>query len=373
MPTWLVFGIILSVLVFVHELGHFLAARLLRIKVEEFAFGLPFTPPLIKVKYKETQYAIYPLIFGGFVRLYGEESAVKDKKGQDFFSRGKKQRMVVIAAGVIMNFALAMGLFGVLYAKVGVPNEPKDRVTIIRVSPGSPAEEAGIRVDDRIVQVEGKEVGSTDEFSRLMRSWAGVGVNLTVLRGSGTPLFEGIIENGTEVVQVRVVPRANPPEGEGPLGVGIADFPYLRTNKCSVTSVDCLGLVAKQGVRVTGIWAGRVLDGLRQVGRNLVAGQVPEGVAGPVGIYQLTGLVAQQGLLPLIELTAILSVNLGVFNVLPIPALDGGRMLFVGLEWIRRKRLPAEFEQKVNQWGMAVLLALLALITLQDVWRASGL
>ena len=113
----------------------------------------------------------------------------------------------------------------------------------------------------------------------------------------------------------------------------------------------------------------RVMDGLREIGRSLVAGKAPEGVAGPVGIYQLTDVVARGGIWPLTELVAVLSVNLAVFNVLPIPALDGGRMFFIWLEWVRRKRLAVELEQKINVWGMALLLGLLALISLQDVWR----
>src|SRR3989344_4440508 len=207
MPTWVIFALVLSILVFVHELGHFLAARGLGIKVEEFAFGLPFTPPILKWKRKDTQYAVYPLLFGGFVRLYGEETEVRDEKGRDFFSRGKKQRMIVIEAGAVMNFVLALVGFGVLYAVVGVPTANVNKVTLVEVTPGSPAEEAGLRADDRVVGVEDKLIGDADEFSRLMRSWAGVGVNLTVERGPGTPLFEGIVGGPKETTQVYIVPR----------------------------------------------------------------------------------------------------------------------------------------------------------------------
>jgi len=114
---------------------------------------------------------------------------------------------------------------------------------------------------------------------------------------------------------------------------------------------------------------GLILDGLRQIGHSLSRGKSPEGVAGTVGIYQLTGMVADQGIWPLIELVAILSVNLAVFNVLPIPALDGGRLLFIGLEAILRKRISLVWEQRINSWGMAFLLGLMVLISLQDVIR----
>lgn len=375
MPTPLVFLLILSVLVLIHELGHFLAARMFGIKVEEFAFGLPFTKPILKIRRGETQYALYPLLFGGFVRLYGEEAEPEKKKevkrdaGRDFWSRGKKQRMIVIAAGVVMNIVLALAGFFLLYGIAGVPVATRDKVTVLDVVDGSPAQEAGLAVEDRIVAVEGRTIESTEEFSRLMKSWGGIGVDITVERGKGTTLFEGIYEKEAESRVVRIVPRTNPPEGQGAIGVAINSFPYVQTVACSSLGSRCPFEIANQGVKSTGLWIGRVLDGLRSIGRSLIAGRTPEGVAGPVGIYQLTDVVAQAGWLPLVELTAILSVNLAVFNVLPIPALDGGRMFFIWLEWLRRRRLTAEFEQKVNSWGMAVLLILLALISLQDVIR----
>ncbi len=202
-----------------------------------------------------------------------------------------------------------------------------------------------------------------------MKSWGGLKVSITVERGQVTPLFEGIAERGTREELIAVVPRKNPPEGQGALGVTIADYPYVNTVSCKVYNPDCIIGVARQGFKSTGIWIGRVFDGLRQIGKNLVAGKAPEGVSGPVGIYQLTGLVAAEGWLPLLELVAVLSVNLAVFNVLPIPALDGGRMLFIWLEYLFKRRISAEIEQKVNSWGMAFLLTLMALVSLQDVWR----
>lgn len=378
MQSGLIFIAVLSVLVLIHELGHFVAARMLGIKVEEFAFGLPFTKAIFKVKRGETEYAVYPLLFGGFVRLYGEESPTtsaswRTSKGEDFWSRGRKQRMMVVAAGVVMNLALAMVSFVILYAVVGVPREKQNKVTIVGVEQGSPAELAGLRVDDRVVEVEDKKIEQGVEFSRLMRSWGGLGVNMVVERGKGTPLLEGIVENRVERLVLTVVPRANPPEGQGPLGVGIGDFPYISATKCSMLNAKCSMGAVVAGVKTTGEWVGRVFDGLRGIGKSLSRGKAPEGVAGPIGIYQLTDVVSQGGLLPIMELTAVLSVNLAVFNILPIPALDGGRMFFIWLEWVRRKRVTMELEQKINSWGMAVLLALMALITLQDVIRTGVL
>ena len=376
MPTWLIFLLLLSVLVLVHELGHFLAARILGIGVEEFAFGLPFTKPLIKIRLGGTQYAIYPVLFGGFVRLAGEEGQEPGKSGEEkeyrkksYWYRGKKQRLAVLLAGVFMNILLALTAFTVLYWKVGIPIRQKDKITLVQVGENSPAAVSGLEAGDRVTEIEGREVSDIDEFVTLVKSWSGVGVNLTIQKGTGTPLFEGIAEGRIEQRVVNIVPRANPPEGEGALGVVLAVYPYLETEYCSLTSPSCVAKSVTQGFKTTGMWIGRVTEGLRDIGRSLVKGKAPEGVAGPVGIYQLTGIIAAEGWLPLLELVAILSVNLGVFNVLPIPALDGGRVAFVIGEWVLKKRVRPETEQKINSWGMAFLIGLMVLVSLQDVIR----
>ncbi len=369
MPTWLIFLLVLSILVLIHELGHYLAARMFGIKVDEFAFGLPFTRHLISVKVGETKYSIYPLLFGGFVKLHGEESEVQQDKRRSFWSRGKKQRVVVIAAGVFMNFLLAIFGFILFYSVVGLPKEVKDKVTVVDISEGSPAKDAGFQQYDRVLKIENTPVTSTEDFTRIVKSWSGLGVNITVERGKTKALFEGLLEQDKEVKEIYVVPRKNPPEGQGALGVAVTGLPYLQTEKCPVNNLGCMAGFVKQGFKSTISWAGKVLEGLRQIGQSLAAFKKPEGVSGPVGIYQLTDLVAKEGWLPLLELTAVLSVNLGVFNILPIPALDGGRILFILIEWVRRKRISPEFEQKVNAWGMTILLGLVALITLQDLVR----
>ena len=372
MTFWIFLGV-LSVLVLVHELGHFLVALALGIKVEEFAFGLPFTAPIFSVKHKGIIYSIYPVLFGGFVRLYGEEGPPSPKasegQGRDFWSRGRKQRMMVLIAGVVMNVVLAVVAFGILYAAVGVPQKIQNKVTVVGLESGGPAEIAGIKSEERIVEVEVKQIAGIDEFSRLMRSWAGLSVNLTVESGKNLHMLEGINQIETQKRVVKVTPRANPPEGQGPLGVRIADFPYVTSAKCQVLSARCAGDIAKAGVRATWTWTNRVIEGLRGIGKSLSRGQAPEGVAGPIAIYGLVDIISKGGFWPLLELLAVLSVNLAVFNILPVPPMDGGKMFFVWLEWARRKKLSVGLEQKINAWGMVAVLVLLALVSLQDVWN----
>ena len=365
MLTFFVFLGVLSVLVLIHELGHFMAAKYFGIRVDEFAFGLPFTKPIWKFQHGEVQYAIYPLIFGGFVKLHGEENEVKDDKKRSFWDRGRRQRMIVLVAGVTMNILLSLALFVTLYLVLGVPDKSVNLVTVNFVEPESPAAISGFLISDRVISVNGQAMVTIPDFSLSMTKYAGTPTNVLIRRGPTVPLFEGIVEKTSQEMTLVVIPRVNPPKGQGALGVSISEYPYVQVNKS--------GNVLLASLRVTGKWIERVFDGFRSIGKSLVAGKKPEGVAGPIGIYQLTGLVAGEGILPIIELIAILSVNLAIFNVLPIPALDGGRMFFIWLEWVRRKRISAELEAKINNWGMVFLLTLIALISLQDVikiwWR----
>ncbi|MBI5358019.1 site-2 protease family protein [Candidatus Amesbacteria bacterium] len=361
MLTFFVFLGVLSVLVLIHELGHFMAARYFGIRIDEFAFGLPFTKAIFRIRSGETDYSIYPLIFGGFVKLHGEETEVKEDKKRSFWSRGRRQRMIVLMAGVAMNILLALVLFVTLYLVLGIPGSVHNLVTINLIESSSPAAVSGLKPYDRIISVNNQTVINTREFGQMMIKHAGTPTRLIVRRGQTVSLFEGIVEKSTQEITLTVIPRVNPPAGQGALGVGISQYPYVQTSKT--------GNVFLASIKVTGKWIKRVLEGFRSIGQSLAAGKKPEGVAGPIGIYQLTGLVAGEGILPIIELIAILSVNLAIFNVLPIPALDGGRMFFVFLEWIRRKRVSAELEAKINNWGMVFLLSLIALISLQDVIR----
>lgn len=369
MVNLLVFLAVLSVLVMIHELGHLLVAKLLGIRVEEFAFGLPLTKPLFKVGIGETQLAFYPLLLGGFVRLYGEEKDVQNDKKRSFWNRSAGQRLAVIAAGVVMNVVLAIAGFMALYNALGVPEKIVDKVTVDEVKFGTPADKAGIRAGDRLVAVEGTEVARIEDYSRLIKSWAGLKTHVTIERGTVMNLMEGILVKEKQTLTVELVPRKDPPANEGATGVAIDSYPYFETRKCSIFKAQCSMKIIKAGLGATKIWVERVYEGLRSMGGKVASGEVPKDVAGPIGVFQIVALVSKQGFWPLVELLAVLSINLAVFNFLPIPALDGGRALFVVLEVLFRKRIPNEIEQRVNSWGFAVLLAVMAAASLQDVIR----
>ena len=172
-----------------------------------------------------------------------------------------------------------------MYSALGVPQTLENQVTILKIEKGSPAETGGLKVEDRVLKVESRKVENGDEFGRLMRSWAGLEVNLTVRRGKGTQLLEGITQDSFSDTVIKVTPRENPPEGQGPVGVGIADYPYISVEKCQMSDVKCQMRSIPAGIRATGVWMAKVVEGLRGIGKSLVAGKAPEGVEGTVGIY----------------------------------------------------------------------------------------
>ena len=365
----LIFIIVLIIVLSLHEFGHFILAKVFGVRVDEFGIGYP--PRIWGKKIKDTIYSINWLPFGAFVKILGEDRD-NENDANSFSSQKAWKRLLVLSGGIIMNLLCGMLLLGVGYA-IGLPvlvNEDEVNqvenvgLSILGVSGNSPAELSGLKAGDIVLSMKSGEDEIKDltaiTFSDFIKNYLGKEIILSV------KTTDGILER-------KAVPRENPPEGQGPVGVAIADFPYLLMQKCSTLSPQCAGSAVVGGVRATGEWTSRVAEGLRGIGKSLVAGKTPEGVTGPVGIYQLTDVVSRGGAWPLVELVAVLSVNLAVFNVLPIPALDGGRMFFIWLEWARRKRLPAKMEQRVNAWGMAVLLSLLALITLQDVIRVGGI
>ncbi|MDP3955571.1 MAG: M50 family metallopeptidase [bacterium] len=353
--TAIVFLLILSILVFVHELGHFLVAKKAGIKVEEFGFGLP--PRVWGKKVGETIYSINALPIGGFVRLYGEDEAAKGKKednNRQFLYKSKKIRAAVTVAGVVMNFLLAVVIFSAIYTKIGIPTET-DQVMVVGVTSGSPAQNADLRENDIVLAVDGQTITASREFIDIAGEKAGSEIVLEVSR-------EG------QRKSVQVVPRENPPEGEGPLGVAIST---LEMKFYPFWEMPIRGAV--QGVKESLAWAGLIVGSLGEMVYQLVvAGQVPKDVTGPVGIFQITGQAAQMGWLPVLQLLAIISVNLAIVNILPIPALDGGRLLFIGIEAISGRRVRTKFESYAHQIGMVVLLLLILLVTISDVRRIFG-
>ncbi len=367
----LIFLLVLSGLVLIHEAGHYLAARWAGVKPEEFGVGFP--PRALgwtkehgkwrRVKKGEqtvtsTIWSVNWLPLGGFVRLKGEQG--ESASDRDSFAQapiGKK--FVIIAAGVVMNWLLATLLFtggylvGVPMDGANLPNEAvvKQRyVEITQIVPTGPAEKAGLQIGDRFRSLDGREVGRAEEIRGQIRAIA-----------ETRPQIDVEIEREGSVQTITVTPDLFPGAQAKGIGVGLADTAVVRWPWWRAPI---------EGAKTTAFYTVRIVQGLGSLVRDLVVKrQVDQGVSGPVGIAVMTGRIADQGLWPLLQFAAILSVNLAVVNFLPIPGLDGGRALFLLAEFARRKRLNANLEAAIHGFGFIFLLILILLVTVQDLFR----
>ena len=358
--TLVVFLLILSVLVLVHEMGHFLAAKKFGIYVEEFGFGLP--PRLFGIKKGETIYSINYLPFGGFVKLYGEEgleekTKTKIAKSRVFYTRPVWQRSVVIAAGVFMNLLLAIFIISYIFTQgVMVPTQ---NVHIEKVITGSPAEIAGIKALDKvekfIVSENGEKVEvkitSTDILINTTKKYLDREITLEVDRNGKKLLFN-------------IVPRKDYPADQGPMGVLISNF---EEKKYSILEAPVMGF--KESL----VLSRELVKGIgRTLWKLMTFQSVAKDVAGPIGIAQMTGEAIKFGHNAILEMLGLLSLNLSIINILPFPALDGGRLAFVIIEGITGKRVKTNWERYIHQIGMAILLLLILLVTVNDLIRMFG-
>jgi regulator of sigma E protease len=370
--TIIIFVFTLLVLVLIHEFGHFLMAKKFNIKVEEFGIGIP--PKAWGKKVGETLISVNWLPFGGFVRLMGEDET--DKKvlanPRSFASQTISKRIAVVVAGVVMNLILAWILFYIVLAaqnfKVQLPmllphqfigaTQTNESVVLVQaVSKDSPADLVGLKSGDQILKVNGEEIKSSTELISITQQSLGKEIKLTVSDIKG--------EN---IRQVNLTPRKDPPAGEGAIGVGLAQFQVANLSYETPMQKLLSGPIHSLNVV---IYSGKIIGVL--AGESLKTGKiepVSQTVAGPVGITNVVNSIlteTKDPLIPYLDFVAMLSLNLAVFNVLPIPALDGGRLFFLMFEGITRKKVKAEVERYIHAVGLAILLGLMLLITLSDI------
>jgi len=348
MVTILSFLIVLSILVLVHELGHFVVGRWAGAKVEEFALGFP--PRIWSTRRGETDYSLNAIPLGGYCRFAGEDSP--DVTG-GLSALPRLKRSLVLVAGVTMNAVLAILLFALVFA-TGYPTAvPVDGVKIVSVVPGSPAEQAGLKPNDVVLNVNGEAVKDTGAFGSAVRARLGQEITLGVKRAGGgeDPLV--------------VVPRANPPDGEGPLGIGIQQA-FVSENR-SYAPLQALWMGVQQAWRATEL----TLSVPVMIVRGLIPAELARPV-GPLGVARIVGSAAEaaptSGLAPILLTTALLSISLAIVNILPLPGLDGGRLVFVILEWLRGgKRVNPQREAVIHLAGLMLLMALIVVITYFDI------
>ncbi|MGI6209260.1 MAG: M50 family metallopeptidase [Anaerolineae bacterium] len=350
---WLAVIPMLSLLVFGHELGHFVAALLMGVRVEEFGFGYP-PRALVLFEHRGVKYTLNWLPFGGFVRMAGEEQGFNDPGS--LAAKPPWKRFVVFAAGPTMNALLAVLLYIGIFS-AGIP-EASGPILIDQVAPGSPAAEVGLQSGDILTRIGDTPVRSFADVQHATAAHIGEPVEVTVSRGEE--------EFTTTLVPRR--PEETPPD-QGAMGITISieeveEIVYRRVGPLQTIS---LGFQRALSLVVA------MVEGLTQLVLSVFTPSVPApegGVAGPVGIARLAGEVARGGWLPFLDLTGFLSLNFALINFLPLPALDGGHIVFVILEWVRRgKRVPPEKEALVHLAGMVILIGLMLVISYLDVVR----
>jgi regulator of sigma E protease len=340
---------VLSLLLLVHELGHFIVARMVGIRVEEFGFGLP--PRIWGVKRGEVIYSVNWIPLGAFVRMTGEngENNVDERS---FGNKRKLARSAVLVAGPAMNFLAGALLFAAAFM-VGSPTPAQMDIFVAKFSPGSPAQAAGLQTGDQILALNGQKLDVVGQFIDGTRARLGQQITVTVVRGG-------------KQVDLKMTPRTQWPEGDGPLGIGLesknvvnklVDYPFYQAVPMGLGQ-------AMQAVQLTFSVPAMVIQGI------LPADEARP--TGPIGIYRITTDAADQiaasgWWYPLISITALVSVGLAVANLLPFPALDGGRLLMVGVEAVRRKKISPEREGAIHFAGLMVLITLMMLISYYDV------
>lgn len=355
--TAIVFFVILGILVCIHELGHFTVARWIGVHVEEFGFGLP--PRIWGKKIGKTIYSLNWLPIGGFVKLAGEDEANIEHKGKVkdqstyFWARSKKERAAILLAGVAMNFMLAVGITTYLLNQ-GV-FEPSGRVHVEKVAAGSPAELAGLQKDDVVLSAQ---LEANADIAVTIRKPADLIVFTNAHRGEKILLT---VARGSDVLVTPLTPRTEVPAGQGPMGVAVSDL-EKHIYPLSQAPVEALKVNAKRSVEM---FTGLADTVAKLVQRKPVGGDV----AGPIGIAQVTGQAVKFGFNAVLEFMSILSLNLAVLNILPIPALDGGRLMFIVIEKITGRKVNSTFERTSHQIGMVLLLMLVVLISINDIMR----
>ena len=352
MVTLILIIVVISILILVHEWGHFYSARRLGIKVEEFGFGFP---PKVFARVKNgITYSFNLLPFGGFVKIFGEHG--EGEGDQDsFISRPAWQRFIILGAGVFMNLVLAWMFFSA-GSVAGVPRLAEGEnvsgipVSIIGIMPDSPADKAGIKFGDMILEMRARDISlrieSEDDVRDFVDAYRGEEITMALRRGE-------------EIREVTLKPRVNIPEGEGPIGVALGRIEFVKTPWYLAPIEGGRVLVRTVSATVLGFW-----ELIRELA---VSGRAPVAVSGPVGIFFMADDTRSLGFTYFIQFVGILSVNLAILNFLPIPALDGGRVLFLAIEKIKGSRVSPRIENAVHAAGFVLLVFLMILITYRDV------
>lgn len=327
--TIISFIFIFGMIVFAHELGHFTTAKLSGIKIHEFALGMG--PVILKKQGKETLYSLRALPIGGYVKMEGEDEDSEDPRS--FSNKKPLPRLIILAAGAIMNFILAYVLLVIIMFGMGAPSN-----IVGDVIADYPAQAAGIQINDEIIAINQQPINNWDQVIASINGSEGKSLDVTVKRGS-------------ENIDLSLTPKVK--EGGG-YQIGIQTKFVKKVDQAFV-------MAGKQ----FGTFFTDIFKFFTQLGSGKVEGEV----VGPVGLVSIVGQVSKTGIMNLLLLAAYISINLGIVNLLPFPALDGGRIIFVIIEMIIGKPINREKEGYVHFIGFAILMALMVFLVIRDVQR----
>lgn len=333
---------VLLVLIFAHEFGHFITAKLAHVKVEEFGIGFP--PRLFSFKKGETVYSLNAIPLGGFTKLVGEEDP---SMPGSLASKSIPIRFLVLTAGSLMNIILPIFLLTMSYM---IPHSVvQEKVLIKDVVTGSPAQSAGIEPGDIVLKINNRQVINRADVSYLIHLNLGSEINV-LLQKQDQGLKETVVK-----------PRWNPPTGQGAIGITITGTESTKVRE-SYPAWEAIPLGIRHCWEILVLFRNEVISWF-------VRHTAPQ-LTGPVGIATITGEVVKGGISPLLEFAAIISINLAVINLFPFPGLDGGRLVFLFIEWIRRgKRVSPKKEGLVHLIGLITLILLIVVVSYFDIVR----
>ncbi len=357
----ILFIVILLVLVLVHEFGHFIVAKKFGIRVDEFGFGFP--PRLFSKKFGETRYSFNAIPFGGFVKIFGENPDEESISGLDkkrsFVNKPKHIQAAVLVAGVFANFVLAWLLISIGFMS-GMPTsagtEPSgvvlqnQNLMVTSVMKNSPAETAGLRSGDKILAIKSadSELGFINPAS----------VQEFIAPRAGVPLELSIKRDG-QVDQLKITPKEGLIEGRGAIGVSLDMVGVLKLP---------IHKALWQGLKTTSILTAETAKSLGKLVRDAFAGKADlSQVTGPVGIVGVVGDAYHFGFVYLLSFAALISINLAIINLVPFPALDGGRLFFLLIEKIKGSPIKPVIANAINAIGFGLLLLLMAVVTFHDI------
>jgi len=343
--SFLAFLFVLGILIIAHEFGHFIVAKRCGVRVERFSIG--FGPKIFSIKKGDTEYAISIVPLGGYIKMAGEnyDDEVKGEKWE-YLSQPPGKRLKIVVAGPLFNYLLAFIIFSFIF----MIGSPTLSTKVGGLLDGYPAKRANIRVDDKILSIDGKDVQYWEELTSIVHGKIDEELNL-------------VIERNGRIIKTKLKTKTK--EAENVFGqkvrialMGITPSDELLTMRFNPVKSLYMGgkkLISLTGLTYKGLWM------------MFTGGLSLREVTGPIGIYVITGKAAKLGFIYLINLVAVISFNLAIFNLLPLPILDGGHVFFLGLEKLRKKPLSQRTQELITQIGIGVILLLVLAVSYNDI------